>query len=534
MASDRITAAVRLADEFDWVIAALYGCAAPGVCRCFRGAACPMPGKHPIGEEWQSRATSDSSVLLETLKPEDNIGLVLGPASGVIDVEYDSPEGQKRVEEALANVEFVTPTYKSGRSVHRLFKWSAEFPSVAKRTIGGVEFRFGGGAAGQSVIPPSMHHTGVEYQWLPGLSPWECGGIAELPEPLMAIIVNDMAGGGVSASKSKFNWRRSIITGIPEGQRNEILWRMACSLFNGSYSIDNENDISDVIHIISAVNATKCQPPLSAVEVTSIVRSAENNQRKHATREVCQAAGITATENTDGHVEFTPDKLQLTVVTADPVEYQLYCQDWVPLTADKRGIVTLSSEQFRCANRVADAVLEQTRTVLLDRFPTEWEVVWDGRKPGRNSPPVIGVKATLLAQAVEAGRIVAPARSANRIVVLCGFVYEQILMAKAADDTDKPLASGAPKRMTDGSVWFRWEWVWSQIRRAQMVHEKEKRIVQRRLEELFGGWPTRRREVSGGKLVYCVWGLRELALLEEFQAGDGDGDEVHELQEGGA
>lgn len=533
-AMDSVTAAIRMADEFGWFLARLWGVESPGVCRCPKGNACPSPGKHPVDRDWGNAATSDSEQIALSFTDRDNIGIVVGPKSGVIDVEYDTPEGRAAVEEALRDVEFVTPTYRSGRSVHRLFKWADEYPRAAKLDISGIEFRLGAdGRAAQSVLPPSTHHTGVQYTWVEGMSPWECD-VAPLPDKLAAMLVNFAAGGGAGlaprgAPGTPINWRRKITSVIKQSGRNNTLFSAACGLFR-AFNCESEDDVDTVLRIMRSVNGTQCQPPLEDAEVVSIVRNAIAQRRRDSSSHLCEETGIRV-ERTGDVVEFHPDSLELTVVTSDPVEYRLYSPGWKSHTERGLGIVSLSSEQFRNAEKVADAVLEQTRVVCLDRYPEEWTTVWDGRKATKNSPPVFGLKGKLLAAAREAGRVIDAPRAAKRSVVLAAFIAERLLRAARADDTDKPLASGAPKKMSDGSVWFRWEWLWGDIRKAHGTVENEKRVMQRRLESLFGAWPTRRREVAGGKLVYCVWGLRELHLLEQYQAGDGDDDETATKEE---
>jgi hypothetical protein len=533
---DTATAAIRLADEFGWAIVRLWGVSAPGVCRCPRGAACPSPGKHPIDRDWGNAATSDSEQIATAFGPSDNIGVIVGPKSGVIDVEYDTAEGRAAVEDALKDVEFVTPTYRSGRSVHRLFKWSDEFPRAAKLDISGIEFRLGAdGRAAQSVLPPSTHHTGVQYTWVEGMSPWDCE-VAALPDRLAAMLVNFAAGGGAGMAsrqggEPKINWRKKVTSIIKSGGRNNILFSTACGLFRGSFNCESEEDADTVLRILRSVNTTQCQPPISDDEGGDIVRNAIAQRRKDTTSHLCAETGIRV-ERTGEIVEFVPETLELTIVTSDPVEYRLYAPSWKAHTERHTGVVSLSSEQFRNADKVADAVLEQTRVVCLDRYPEEWTTVWDGKKAGRNTPPVFGLKGKLLAAARDAGRIIDAPRSAKRSVVLAQFIYERMLRARPPQDGDKPLASGAPQRMSDGSVWFRWEFVWQDIRRAHGTVEQEKRVMQRRLEQLFGVWPTRRREVAGGKLVYCVWGPRELHLLDEYQAGGvEEGDEAAREQQ---
>jgi hypothetical protein len=540
MSMDTATAAIRMADEFGWTIVRLWGVEQAGVCRCPRGAACPSPGKHPVERDWGNAATSDSEQIAVAFTDRDNIGVVVGPKSGVIDVEYDTPEGRAAVEDALKNVEFVTPTYRSGRSVHRLFKWSDEFPRAAKLDISGIEFRLGAdGRAAQSVLPPSTHHTGVQYQWVEGMSPWDCA-VAPLPDRLAAMLVNFAAGGGAGMAgrpggEAKINWRKKVTSIIKQTGRNNTLFSTACGLFRGSFNCESEEDVDTVIRLLRSVNTTQCQPPIEDGEVLDIVRNAIAQRRKDTTSHLCAETGIRV-ERTGDIVEFHPDSLELTIVTSDPVEYRLHAPSWEAHTDRHTGIVSLSSEQFRNADKVADAVLEQTRVVCLDRYPEEWTTVWDGRKAGKNSPPVFGLKGKLLAAARDAGRIIDAPRSAKRSVVLAQFIYERMLRARPPVDGDKPLASGAPQRMSDGSIWFRWEWLWSDIRKSQGTVEQEKRVMQRRLESIFGAWPTKRREVAGGKLVYCVWGQRELHLLDEYQAGgvdDGAAEAAAETQEAG-
>ncbi|MDB4545114.1 AAA family ATPase, partial [bacterium] len=98
--------------------------------------------------------------------PNANIGVRLGPESGFCDIEYDDREGELTAEELLTDV--VTPTYKSKRSIHRLFRLPVDYtPRKAVEKVRGLEIRFGtGGKATQSVFPPSRHKSGVRYTWL--------------------------------------------------------------------------------------------------------------------------------------------------------------------------------------------------------------------------------------------------------------------------------------------------------------------------------------------------------------------------------
>ena len=133
-----------------------------------------------LGKNWPALASNDEHTIGEWLTrwPNCNMGLLLGPSSGVIDLEYDSKEGEEILEKYCADLR--TPTYRSRKSVHRLFQWDNSFASQkAKFGFCGTEWRFGLDKA-QSVIPPSLHESGTRYEWL--IAPSEC---EVLPLPLV-------------------------------------------------------------------------------------------------------------------------------------------------------------------------------------------------------------------------------------------------------------------------------------------------------------------------------------------------------------
>lgn len=144
--------------------------------------------KHPgsiVGTGWQHKATADPQQI-EAWKQQHtdcNWGLLLGSQSDVIDLEYDDDEGREIIEAAVAECGIQTVAYKSAKSVHRLFRFDDRFAGLkAKESYRGTEWRFGDNKA-QSVIPPSVHETGILYEWLPGCSPDEIE-VAVLPDAL--------------------------------------------------------------------------------------------------------------------------------------------------------------------------------------------------------------------------------------------------------------------------------------------------------------------------------------------------------------
>lgn len=137
--------------------------------------------KRPLGTAWQTKATDNPDDVARWLAAGSNIGILLGPMSGVVDVEYDTPEGREQLA-AFGLLDIPTPTWRSARGEHRLFRWEPWMPPTAVIKLGAIEIRIGGRAA-QSVLPPSVHPTGVAYQWT--TSPAEVG-IAHFPAQLLA------------------------------------------------------------------------------------------------------------------------------------------------------------------------------------------------------------------------------------------------------------------------------------------------------------------------------------------------------------
>jgi hypothetical protein len=144
----------------------------------------PVRGKIPIGQGWQKKAAATSEEV-ETLfsVAHDGVGVLLGEASGIIDLECDSDAAEAELIELFGGDIPPTPTFQSTRGKHRLFQWSSDLPrpalDKAKWMAGSIEVRAGGGAkAAQTVFPPSG-----ERKWI--IDPADIPA-AELPEIVLA------------------------------------------------------------------------------------------------------------------------------------------------------------------------------------------------------------------------------------------------------------------------------------------------------------------------------------------------------------
>lgn len=145
--------------------------------------------KRPLGAAWQTRATDNPGDVAAWLRSGSNVGLLLGPASGVVDVEFDDDDGRATLER-LGLVDVATPTWRSARGEHRLFRWTDSLPPTAVARVAGLEVRIGGRAA-QSVLPPSIHPDGQAYAWTTHPAGVE---IAAIPQTLMEELCADRFG----------------------------------------------------------------------------------------------------------------------------------------------------------------------------------------------------------------------------------------------------------------------------------------------------------------------------------------------------
>jgi hypothetical protein len=115
------------------------------------------PGsKIPVLKDWQQDWSIQKYRHFFADNPRLNIGVLLG---NIIDIEGDSEIANDVIFDFVRHTPH--PMFKSSKSVHHLF--ISPDPTITICNIGDIEFR---GHRHQSVIPPSVHKSGVEYKWL--------------------------------------------------------------------------------------------------------------------------------------------------------------------------------------------------------------------------------------------------------------------------------------------------------------------------------------------------------------------------------
>jgi hypothetical protein len=150
----------------------------------------PNPGKAPIGCGWGTRRLSTRALFaIFRRHPRAGVGLALGPAAGVVDLEVDDRErAGPLLAELFPEGPPLTLGWSSARGEHRLFRWDDRLGRAGSAVVhlagGAAELRLGAdGKQLGAVCPPSPGADGRPRRW---------NGIREVapcPEVLIAVVV---------------------------------------------------------------------------------------------------------------------------------------------------------------------------------------------------------------------------------------------------------------------------------------------------------------------------------------------------------
>ena len=511
-------------------------------------------GKHPVGLNWGDRyARSEDDLLDWDDGTPFNVGVLLGPEGGMIDNEDDCPEATA-FRESLGLHELVTPSWTSGKSTHQLTKWHDSLSAcggVVKP--GGLECRLGAGDRQiQSVLPPSWHNTGVQYKWKPDLSIDDVE-IAETPKALLLQIVN----GGGTAMAVTGNREPSgplVFREVHDGQgrhRALLIWAWNV-IVNDRFPLSAERRPVLTQQILDA-NDKYIKPAKSRDEALQIINSCfEHYRRKEESGwrvspvDVAPESVAKEGERIDeaevavvgleaqglepyqvGEVlGYKVGSWRIEMIQGDPPEIVLCVPQW--RTTACRGRVHMTLDTFRSAAKVAAAVFNATRRVILDGDVKKWVGVWKGvdasKKTGGVSVP--GLMEQLMARKTAEDDI-AVGTSSLRYAQLAEYVLKVFKKATQPRDEEKPEPneSGRPCWVTPDELWFQWAKVWEDIGRQHDVMPGERNRIRAKLLHIVGmrDFEHRRHRFEGGRLEYVVFTKEWIAALEVLAAGE-DGD----------
>ena len=139
---------------------------------------CKSPGKAPLWEwkQFQEHRCEENNIKYRwNCVPEANVGVCMGPVSGLVGLDIDGHEGIDLLTEWQGDnkmpdtLEFHTP----GGGRRLLFQWpeGVEIHIKSFKGKNGTEAIRVLAKGSQTVMPPSIHHSGGRYAWVHGLSP---------------------------------------------------------------------------------------------------------------------------------------------------------------------------------------------------------------------------------------------------------------------------------------------------------------------------------------------------------------------------
>lgn len=451
-----------------------------------------VDGKKPRLKDWPHKATTDAEIIERWWQdwPDDNLGVKLGPDSGIIDIECDSAEEERELTALFGPEGFpVTPTFQSSRGRHRLFRWRTGLPEPTKAVIkcGGIAIRTGNGDKGaQSVFPPSLHPSGVEYRWL--LDPTDTP-IAELPDAVLARLVN-LAGESPNVlGERTYKSARSKLYEQPEiletvDGRDDVIYKESCNLWrerfrlHGVAAFGAPEEQTVVYERLWAWNRAKCKPPLDDEVIQEKCEGGRRYISEQVSVESHENGGPKYTslglEFRDG--EWWPGQWQLTVIHSDPVVYKLHVPAWKEQRGSGGGDVILSVEDYSEHAKVAKAVLASTKVVVLDDLPGVWPQIWNGSKRTKDRPGGRGLKAKL----IDAAKHEDSSPETKRSVVVASWLWDRVDRPVQPRD-GAPDHMGRPTAMADGEVWLMWMKTWEEALRFGDVKQTEINELARRI-----------------------------------------------------
>ncbi len=166
-----------------WHVLPLHG-VRDGRCTCGKPDCGKSTGKHPrilTGAEHAGAATTDEDTICGWWGrwPDCNVGIMTGPASGVVVLDVDGERGLEtlqRLEVELGPLPRTATSRTGSGGYHYLFQHPGHKVVNRAHALGAcLDIR---GNGGLFVLPPSMHYSGRQYEWLAlpetvGLAPYD-------------------------------------------------------------------------------------------------------------------------------------------------------------------------------------------------------------------------------------------------------------------------------------------------------------------------------------------------------------------------
>ena len=248
--------------ERGWLVVPLHN-PKQGVCSC-RKKGCGSPGKHPRTEHGLKDGSKDPKQITRWWEkwPDANLGILTGQESGLLVLDVDGEDGKASLRQLIAAHGSlpITLRVKTGRrgtdgkpkGCHYYFR--APAGTAIRNSAGilgkGLDIRADGGYV---VAPPSLHPSGLLYEWLAPEQP-----LADVPPWMLQKLAGARPAPEAPLAQGE---------AIAEGGRNHALASLAGTMRRRGMTP------AAIEAALVVENDTNCKPPLPASEVRNIARS---------------------------------------------------------------------------------------------------------------------------------------------------------------------------------------------------------------------------------------------------------------------
>lgn len=216
----------------------------PSGCDCRRDCG-KDAAKHPRTAHGVTDATTNGDTIARwwRLWPEANVGIATGRRSRLVVLDVDPRSGGDTSLAALIAQHGPLPetpcVRTGGGGLHYYFAHPGDRVKNSASKVGaGLDIR---GDGGYVVAPPSLHASGEPYVW----------AVACRPAPLPSWLMVDAERAGVEPVRLD---TPAILNGVPEGERDSTLFRLACKLRRS----DVPRDVAEELVVRAAA---ACAPP---------------------------------------------------------------------------------------------------------------------------------------------------------------------------------------------------------------------------------------------------------------------------------
>jgi hypothetical protein len=224
---------------------------------------CASPGKHPRTEHGLKDGSRDEAQIRQWWEkwPDANLGILAGQKSGLLILDVDGEDGKAALQALTAAHGSLPQTLrvKTGRTgtdgqrkgFHYYFRAPAE--ATIRNSAGilgkGLDIRADGGYV---VAPPSLHASGLPYEWLTPEQP-----LADAPPWMLAKLAE---------AKPTPEVPQALGEAVAEGGRNHALASLAGTMRRRAMT-------PEAIEAALIETNKNYLPPLPASEVRTIARS---------------------------------------------------------------------------------------------------------------------------------------------------------------------------------------------------------------------------------------------------------------------